>query len=177
MDREERVDEREEGAGERGDPEPELPRLELVGREDPEEGAGEHHSLEPDVRDPAALGEDPAHRRERERGRVAEHGGEERRPDDDLVEVGDARPGREIAEPDPCRPGDDGAPAQTLGVARDGVAAEPDRHEPEQDREDRRADVQRRQRQPERRETGEDAGDGDCTGSVRQAREQALDHS
>ena len=104
VDREERVDEREEGAGERGDPEPELPRLELVGREDPEEGAGEHHSLEPDVRDPAALREDPAHRRERKRGRVAEHGGEERRPDDDLVEMGDARPGREIAEPDPAAP-------------------------------------------------------------------------
>ena len=45
----------------------------------------------------------PAHRGEDERRRVAEHRREERRPDDDVLELADARAGREVADRDPER--------------------------------------------------------------------------
>ena len=84
---EEGVDERECSSGHRRTQEPERPRVQLVGAEDAEERAREHHSLQADVHDAAPLGEEAAHRGERERRRVPEHRGRQRRPDDHLVEV------------------------------------------------------------------------------------------
>ena len=120
VDGEEGVHECERRAGERGAEQPERPGVELVGAEDPEERAREHHPLEADVHDAAALGEDPADRRERERRREAEHRRDQRRPDDDLLEVADARPRGEEAERDPEHADDDGAPAEP--PARRGVS-------------------------------------------------------
>ena len=111
---------------------PERPGVELVGAEDPEERAREHHPLEADVHDAAALGEDPAHRRERERRRVAEHRRGQRRPDDHLVEVADARAGREVAEPDPEHADHDRSPAEPARAAA-GEHGDPERDGEEAD--------------------------------------------
>ena len=59
---------------------------------DREEGADEHHPLEPDVHDAGALGEDAAHRRERERRREAERRGEEPAREDGLERGPGRRP-------------------------------------------------------------------------------------
>ena len=72
------------------DEQAEPPRVELVGGEDGEEGAHQHHPLEADVDDAGALAEHPAERAEDERRRVAEHRGEQRRPDDDVLELAEA---------------------------------------------------------------------------------------
>ena len=69
-----------------------------------EERAHQHHPLEADVHDAGALREHAAERGEDERRRVAEHRGEERRPDDDGLELPDARAGREVAEPEARAP-------------------------------------------------------------------------
>ena len=126
VDGEERVDEREGGAGERGAEEAERPGVELVGAEDAEERARQHHPLETDVHDAAALAEDAAHRGEGERRREAEHRRDQRRPDDDLLEMADARAGGEDAEADAEHADDDGAPAEPAHAPAQRADAERD---------------------------------------------------
>ena len=99
VDGEEGVDERERrprrAAAQRS---PSAHELSLSAPRIPKNAPGEHHPLEADVHDAAPLGEDAAHRREGERRREAEHRGDQRRPDDDLLEIADARAGGEVAE-------------------------------------------------------------------------------
>ena len=80
----------ERGARDHRDKKTERPGIESVGAPEAEEGAHQHHPLEADVDDPAPLREKPAHRCERERGRIAEGRAEEHRPGEDEVEVPDA---------------------------------------------------------------------------------------
>ena len=74
-------------AGDHPDQQAEHPRAGHLGAPDAPERAHQHHALEPDVDDAAALGEQPAERGEQQRRRVAEHRGQQRRPDDDALEV------------------------------------------------------------------------------------------
>ena len=97
-----------EPAGDRGEHHARDPGAELVRAEDAEERAHQQHALEADVHHAAALGEHAAEGGEDQRRGVAEHRGGERRPDDDRLEVGDARLGGHRAEraedePDPDR--------------------------------------------------------------------------
>ena len=98
VDAEEGVQERQGDAGEHRDHEPELPGVGDVGSPDREERAHQHLPLEADVHDTAPLGEHSPDRRERQRSRIAQRCGDKRRPDDDEVEVLDARLGREHAK-------------------------------------------------------------------------------
>ena len=154
-------------AGERRREQPEHPRAQLVGGQDPEEGAAEQHPLEADVHDAAPLGEDAADGGERERRGVAQHRGEERRPDDDLIEVLDAGAGGEVAEAHPGDAGEHGAVAEADHAPAEREGADADRDEPEHDRHDRLANRERRQRDPEGREADDDAAE--CEGARRPA--------
>ena len=125
------------------------------------EGAHEHHPLEADVHDPAPLGEDAPERPVDERRREDEHRGDQRRPREDDLEVVDARPTRKVGAPQSQEADDDRAPARayltgTRGVdpCRGGKGREEDRH-------DEIADVDRRQREPERERAEDDAEDAD----------------
>ena len=82
--------EREQRPGEHGDDQPADPRVRDVRAPDAEERAHEHHALERDVDHAAALGEQPAERAEEQRRGVAQRRGQQRAPDDDLLEVADA---------------------------------------------------------------------------------------
>ena len=66
------------------------PRAELVRARRPRRTPPSASSLEPDVHHAASLGEHAADRGERQRRRVAERRGEERRPDDDTCRVSSA---------------------------------------------------------------------------------------
>ena len=160
---EEGVDERECSSGHRRTQEPERPRVQLVGAEDAEERAREHHSLQADVHDAAPLREEASHRGEGERGRVPEHGGRQRRPDDHLVEVADARPRREVTERDPEHADHDRPPAEPPHAAAESADPEGDCDHADQDRNDRVADRERWQRDPERGDADEDPEPGDGT--------------
>ena len=98
VDRPERVDERHRAAGRDPDEQPEPPRVELVGAHDPEERAHQHHPLEADVHDAGPLGEHA--RRARRRPAASRSGAsrEQRRPDDDALELPDPRARREVGE-------------------------------------------------------------------------------
>ncbi len=156
MDREERVDEREASSRKRGAEKPERPRVQLVGTEDAEEGAREHHPLEADVHDATSLREETAHRGESERGRVAEHRRRERRPDDDLVEVADARSRREVAEHDSEDADHYRSPAEPPYAAAEGADPDRDRDQADENRYDRITDRERRERDPEGRDADKD---------------------
>ena len=80
--REDGVDQRQEPAEEHRHQEPDDPAAAPDRPPDAEEGPGQHHPLEPDVHDAGALGEDAAHRGERERRREAERRGEHPRGED-----------------------------------------------------------------------------------------------
>ena len=137
--------------------------------QDPEERARQHHPLEADVHDAAPLAEDAADGRERERGREAEHRRGQGRPDDDHVQVRDARAGARGSRAT-CR----GCPRRRRRApsrrtpARSAIDAEQDRRQADQRGSDRRAHLQRRQRHPEREQADQDPGDRDGAGAAGQ---------
>ena len=151
-------------AGGHRDQEAEVPVAGLVGAPDAEEGARQHHPLEADVHDAAPLGEHAAERRERERRGVAQRRGDQRRPDDDVREVGAARARCEEPERDPEDPARDGAPAHPPLAARGGPDPGRDGEDPERDRpEDGERRLEGRQRQPEGERAEQDAEDSHGT--------------
>ena len=100
----------------------------------------------PDVHDARALGEQATERREDQRRRVPEHRSEERSPDDDSVEVLDARTGSEVSDDEPedarsCRVSADPSLASDPRADADG-----EREETDHDWRDGRAHVYRRKR-------------------------------
>ena len=82
---------REHAAGDHADDQAEEPRAGDVRAPGAEERAHQHHALERDVDDARALGEEAAERAEGQRRGVAQRRGQQRAPDDDLLEVADAR--------------------------------------------------------------------------------------
>ena len=153
VDREERVDERQQPAGDHRREQPDDPGAALVGAVDAEERAHQHHPLEADVHDAAALGEHAADAGEDERRREDEHRGDQRRGRP-LFRLLGARLRREDAEADPGdarrRPRPSRAGARRASTAQ--IAAG-DREQADEDRPDDRARLDRR----EREEAGEHA--------------------
>ena len=144
-------------AGDHGDDEPHRPGAELVRAEHGEERAHQHHPLEADVHDAAALGEHAADRGERERRRADERRGEQRAPDDDLLEVVRARARGDDAEEDPDEPGRAGAPPACRAPRVSTHIPHGDREQPDEQRDPQRVRVEGRQRDHERREPDADA--------------------
>jgi hypothetical protein len=147
LDGDEGVDQPEERAGRGADHQAAHPRAGQVRAVDAEEGADQHHALEPDVDDPAALGQDSAHRGEDEGGGEAEHPGRQRRPHEHLVEVVLAGlHGDHGLDGSEHRDADGNPPESPLALAR---GVDPGRHarRGEQERHHRRPDHDRRQRQ------------------------------
>ncbi len=156
-----RVDEREQAAGDHGDQHAGDPRARLVGAPDAEEGAGEHHPLEPDVHDAAPLREHAAERGIGQRSGVPERGTEQRPPGERGLEVRHAGVLEEQAEPEADRARGNRSPADAALVPRDRVAAAGDRNDAEHDRHRGRTRVRRRQAQPAAEDADEDAGERD----------------
>ena len=163
MDRDERVDQRHQAAGDDSAQDPEEPVAQLVRTEHCEERACEHHPLEPDVHDAAALREHAAECGIRQRRCEDEHRREERRPRDDVVEVPGACLRREDAQSDSEDARGDGEPAGTPGAAAERPDPCADREQPEQHRPPRRARGDRRQRDEEREAADDDPADRDLS--------------
>ena len=158
VDGEERVDEGEEAAGEHRAQQAEHPRAGLVRGQDPEEGSGQHHPLEADVDDAGALGEQAADGREDERRRKAEHRGEERRPDEDRVQVPDARLRRQRADPGSRNACGNRPPPQSPLPSRRRPDARGQRQDARRDRDQRAPRIDGRQGDPEGEEAERDSG-------------------
>ena len=158
LDREEGVHEGQRAARDHAHEQAEEPRVEEVGAEDPEERPRQHHALEADVHDPAALGDDAAQRAEDQRCGIAQRGGDERRPGDDVLEVAHARLRRGHGAPGAHDAGHDRAPAQLALAAPDRPAAGHHGEQADDDRRRRRAHQRRRQRDEPRDDAQRDAG-------------------
>ena len=162
MDGEDRVQQPEQPAGGHADEDARDPVAGLVGSPDAPEGAHEHHPLEADVHDPAPLGEDAPERPVDERRREDEHRGDQRRPREDDLEVVDTRPTRKVGAAQPQEAEDDRAPARAhLHRRALRRCLPPQRSAAKSDRHDEIADVDRRQREPERERAEDDADDAD----------------
>ncbi len=82
------MEESQRSPGRHPDEEPHEPAPGDDGAPDGEEGPHEHHAFESDVDDARALREDPAHSREREWCREAEHRGQDARGQDRVEGIG-----------------------------------------------------------------------------------------
>ena len=161
MDGEEGVHERDEPTGGRAHEEARYPGAALVRAVDAPEGAHQHHPLEPDVHDAAALREQAAQRRERERGRPAERRGDQRRPDEDHREARARRLHDEQRRADPDEPADDSAAADAPLPARERPDSRRDRQEPERRGSSDAAFLDRRQGNPHGEQPEGDPDDAD----------------
>ena len=156
-DREDRV--QQAGHAARGEPDqdPAHPRAGDVRPPGAEERADQHHALEADVHDARALGRDAAERGEGQRRRIAQRGGQQRRPDDDALEVPDARLRRPVGAGHADHAGHDGGPADPLLPRADGDRREAQAGQGQDHRRDQRPDEDRRQREVERDQAEGDA--------------------
>ena len=162
LDGEECVNQPHQGTRGHSDQDARDPRSRHVGAPDAPEGTHQHHPLDTDVHDPAALGEDPAERSEDERRSEDEHRCDQARPREDDLEIVDARPCREVGPGDPKGADDDRAPT---GADRPlGSCIDPCGHAGscEKCRHDQSAVMNRRKRDPERRDSEDDACDADA---------------
>ncbi len=164
------VDEPEHPARGDADEQPEVPRARLVRPERAEERPHEDRALQPDVHDAGALGDQAAERREGQGCRVAEHGGAERAPGDDDLQVPDPR-ARGPVGPERADGGGDERAVAHAALPR------PHRHDPERGRGDaqhprgdRRADRQGRDRDEERDDAERDPEDPEPPGAGVRAR-------
>src|SRR4029077_9619302 len=98
-----------------------------------------------------------ADRREGQRRRPDQRRRDERAPRDDDVEVRAGRPGREHAEQDPEHADGHGAPRGPPYPAGDPPDAAGNADEPDEERYERRAGFDRRQREEEREDPEADA--------------------
>ncbi len=144
-DRDERVDQADEGTRRDAAEQPQEPGAEQVGSEDPEEGADQHHALEPDVDHAAALGQDAAHRGEDQRRGEPEHAGRQRGPHEDAIEVALAGVHRHHGQDSAEHRDRDGDPAEPALALAHGI--EPGQHAQhgEKQRDQGRANQERRQ--------------------------------
>ena len=102
VDREERVHERQRPAGEHADQRARAPRSRVLSAPRmPKNAPISIIPSRPMFTTPERSENMPAERGEDERRREAEHRGEQRRPDDDGLELADARARREVAEREP----------------------------------------------------------------------------
>ena len=165
------MDQREEPAGEHRHQEPDDPAAAPDRPPDGEEGADEHHPLEPDVHHAGSLAEDAPHRRERERRREPQRRGQQPSREHGLERglVDSLRPqAAEGAEEPECHRKSSESP---LPLAQCGEA-EREPAQTEDDRNQGRADRERRHRQHE----GGDA-EPDADGRDRSDVAVAIDHS
>ena len=162
LDGEECVNQPHKGTRGHSDQDARDPRSGHVGAPDAPEGTHQHHPLDTDVDDPAALGEDPAERSVDERCREDEHRRDQARPREDDLEIVDARPCREVGPGDPKGADDDRAPtrAHRPPVGRVDPCGAADSCE--KGRHDQAAVMNRRKRDPERRDSEDDACNADA---------------
>ncbi len=160
-DREERVDQGQQHAGDHPDQQADDPRAGHLGAPQPPERAHQHHALEPDVDDAAALGEQAAERGEQQRRGVAQHRRQQRRPDEDALEVGLARLGGDDAERDAHDRGRHRAPSEPLLTVTRRPVAGGDAGQAQDHARDRRPDQDRRERDEEGEARQHDAGPAD----------------
>ena len=165
VDCEERMDERQRAAGCHRDQEPSLPRAGLVRSQRTEEGAHQHHPLQADVHHAAAFGEHAPDRGESQRSGPPKRRGDERSPEDDDVEVREARSRCEDSARDPEERGGDGAPADPALASRRGPDSRRRTHDSDGNGYKGSARVNRRKRKPEGERAERDAEDPYRSGS------------